>query len=144
MNAIIVNLILPFLMLNFNIKKCKESSYDNSSKNIEQRIQSDSTMLDSLKNIQKKEYIGQEVGLFLNNKVVSKYKQYQFVDRKPGRLTHLLLKYSPTLYVEIAVNKYKYIKPFDENRKWNFELYKKETISEISIISNNQYVETVK
>jgi hypothetical protein len=77
-------------------------------------------------------YVDKKVSLFLNDSVISKYKDYVFVQGKPGSLLFLILGYSPHLYIEVYIKKFRYTKQFS-TRGWKLDTFKKEVISEIRI-----------
>lgn len=104
----------------------------------------DSTMLDMLKSADNKQFIGKPVDSLLNSKVFAKYKEAIFIDKKPGMLTHLNLRYAENVFVELNVNGYKHMKPFNEDRKWNLDLFRKEVLSEIKIYQGSRCLEVIK
>ncbi len=95
--------------------------------------ETDSVSVKSLSKIDLNKYVGKKVSLLLNDRVISKYKDYVFIQGKPGSLLYLTLEYSPHLYIEVYVNKFSHIKQFDINMAWKLDTFKKEVISEIRI-----------
>jgi len=107
---------------------------------MEKKSFSDSTLLDSLLSIDRKGYIGGKVDSFLSDSLISNYKSFIFLDGKPGLLKSLSLKFSDSIFVIIDVDQFQFMNPFDVKRKWNLEDFKKENISNIKLIYNNQII----
>ena len=137
------------LSVGFTATSCvfsEKPKEQNESKTVfmEKKQDSDSVLLASIKKINKQLYIGGTVASFLSDSLISKYKEYVFIDEKPGLLSYLSLKYSEKIYIEIEVGKYSYMKSFDEKRQWKLELFNKEKISEIRVLHNDKPIEIVK
>jgi hypothetical protein len=98
--------------------------------------ETDSVSVKSLTKIDLNKYVGKKVSLFLNDPLISKYKDYVFIDGKPGSLLFLTLEYSPHLYIEVYVKKFSHTKPFDIKMAWKLDTYKKEVLREIRIKLN--------
>ena len=143
-----LSIVLYSLFLCLNTSGCTspEKNKEKSKEDhvMDNKIISDSTIVDSLISIDKNSFIGKPVDSFLMNEIASKYKESVFVDAKPGMLTCLSLKYSDSVFVEIEVVEYKYMNPFDVNRKWSLDLFKREKISQIKILYDNKYIGTEK
>jgi hypothetical protein len=141
-----LNVVLLLLSINFqscsgnNTSIKKENNNTNMDTNQTMPIVQDS-ILQKLKAIGLKEYIGKPIDSLLANKSANEFKEYIYVDSKPGLLTSLLLKFSDSLYVEIFFDKFRYIKPFDTDKKWDFEHVKKEAIGDIKVLYNNKYID---
>ena len=104
---------------------------------------SDSSLLAKLKNIDKRKYIGNTVALFLQNRTIANYRHYFFIDEPPGKLGYLNLEFSKKINIEIIVKKYLYVVPYDEKRKWDLSTFRKEIISEIRIMFEDNPVEII-
>lgn len=140
---IVIILILCFYALSCTSPKKSKDDCENKLYAGENGQESDSVLLCKLKRMNIQAYIGQDVGSFLANSLISKYRDYIFVDEKPGLLSFLALEYSGKLYIEIEIKNYVFLKPFDKNRKWELSLFKKERIGEIRISFNNNLVQII-
>jgi len=89
-------------------------------------------------------YLGKKVQDLLGFKYIRDYEDYTFFDNKPGSLSGVLLKISDGFFIEISVDEYKYVKQFNVDRNWDFSLFKKEEISCIRFILNEETLLEVK
>ena len=82
-------------------------------------------------------YIDKSVGLIIAD---CKWKEIKFIinDEPPGVVNSVIFRLENNKSIQLWVSKYKYMEPFDTNRKWNIELYKKENIGTINLITNSQ------
>lgn len=146
-NCSIVKISIVILLLSINFQNCSgnntsiktENEVANVDTNQSMSIIQDSMLL-KLKAIKLKEYIGKPIDSLLAHKLANEYKEYIYVDSKPGLLTSLLLKYSDHLYIEIFFKKFRFIKPFNVDKKWSFEDVKKEIIADIKLLYNDKYI----
>ena len=125
-----------FIQLSLMDTKCGSKSTTKAS-----LITQDSILLEKLRQVDKKKYIGLSVDSFMKDDVISQFKSYKFIDEPPSYLSYLLLRYSKTIHLEILVHDYKYVEPFSSKRKWNLSDYKKEKIAIISLYNGRQLVE---
>ena len=76
--------------------------------------------------------IGKPVGKLVNDHWF-KYESYDYVDEPPGKLRGCSFKFKNNERVTVYLSKLLHLKNFDEHRKWDFESFKKETISGIRV-----------
>jgi hypothetical protein len=103
----------------------------------------DSLLLSEITNLNKSRFIGQTVESFLQNKIIGKFTKFIFVDEPPGVLQYLNLIYSKKISIEIVVKEYIHVKRFTEKRTWKLESFKKEKISKIKVVYDNNTVEII-
>ena len=82
------------------------------------------------------DYVGKEVFNLLLNDNIKCYQDFVFFDERPGVLTGAMIKINHNIYLKIYISDFKYIVPFDENRKWDRQLFYKETIGRIKVYQN--------
>jgi len=85
-----------------------------------------------------KPFIEKTVSAFISSENIKDYYGYYYVDYKPFVLNGVRLEISNNIEVEIIVNKYVFLNRFNVERKWDFDLFKKENISAIKFISNEE------
>lgn len=103
-------------------------------KNNDNLQEADSLLLKTLKGKKLNIFINKPVNEFLKDSILSSYKEYVFIDNKPGRLTGILFSYSRriTIMVELP-NDFKYSQPFNKYNNWDFNLVKQENIRDIKL-----------
>ena len=79
-------------------------------------------------------YIGTPISYYLECE--KGYTEVLIKDSKPGLATSMIVIYSDSVEVEFIPKRFKYMKPFDVNRKWNIEDFKKERIEAIRFLKN--------
>ena len=100
--------------------------------------------LEKIKNITKRDFIGQPVANYLKSNYIKDFRQYIFIDEKPGLLKSINLIYENDLSIEVEVHNYSFLNPFDEKRKWDINLFKKEKISSIRIMQKRNLIKDIK
>jgi len=85
-----------------------------------------------------KNYLGEEVGSFMEHKYIKNYKDSLFfTGSRPGILQGIYLDLTDDVYVKIIVNEFLFLERFDPNYKWDFSLFKREKISRILFLKEN-------
>jgi hypothetical protein len=110
---------------------------------MEKTSNTDSLLLAKIRKIDKRKFIDNSVGIFLQNKTIANYSRYSFIDEPPRFLGYLSLKYSKKVYIEIVVKKYTHINRYDEKRDWKLAAFKKEKISEIRVMFEDNPIEII-
>jgi hypothetical protein len=127
-------IIFLLFQLAFNKDGCGSKSNANESIN-------DSVILQKLKLVDKEKYIGLTVDSFLKEETISKFKNHTFIDHPFGELSYLSLEYAKEIRIEILVEDYKYIIPYNGKRDWNLSVYRKERITIIWLYNGRQQIE---
>ncbi len=103
-------------------------------------LKNDTVAIKKIINIKYMKYIGKEVTYLLKQDYIKDYESYSFRDEPPGMLQGIELKLSNNFYVRIIVQKCQYVKNPDFERKWDFDLFKKEKVSKIIFIYEDKVV----
>lgn len=93
----------------------------------------DSAVRDKLIAFNYNSYVGKTVKEFLRNDTIRLYRKYFWIDEPPMKLYYLCLEYAKGLYVNIYVASLKYQPRMSIKRKWSFDKYLKEQISNIEL-----------
>jgi hypothetical protein len=96
-------------------------------------LKKDTAVRNKLLTVDLKSYIGKTVGDLLKNETIRLYKSYWWSTEPPLKLYALNLTYARGLDVTIVVYPLKYQPRYSETNKFSFELYKKETITNIKL-----------
>ncbi|WP_462253450.1 hypothetical protein [Ferruginibacter sp.] len=91
----------------------------------------DTTIRNKLLKFDLNNFIGKRVNDLLSNETIAEYDTYWFSDEPPFKLNCLYLKYANGLYLKVFASSLRYQPRYSKERKFNFELYKKEKISKI-------------
>jgi hypothetical protein len=91
----------------------------------------DSLLIEKIRKEDPRKYIGKLLNDFLSNKIFKKYKTWILSDEPPGKLYAIFLSYSKQVWIDIIFDGIHYQKGFNKERKWDFNLLKKEKIYEI-------------
>ena len=92
---------------------------------------------DDILQISYSDYVGKEVFNLLLNDNIRLYQRFVFLDEPPGKLRGAIVRINDNIYLEIHTSKLKYIVLFDENRKWDRQLFYKEKVSRIRVYQND-------
>jgi hypothetical protein len=131
-------IFFPITFLFFQLAFTKDGC--RSKANVQESID-DSLLLQKLKLIDKRKYIGLTVDSFMKEETISKFKDHAFIDHPFGYLSYLFLEYSKEIHIDILVNDYKYIIPYNIKRDWTLSVYRKEKIEIISLYNGRQLIE---
>jgi len=84
-----------------------------------------------------KSYLGREVSSFLEHKYIKNYTDTNlYAGSTPCVLQGCHFNLTDTVYVKVIVYEFLFIKKvFDTEMEWDFELFKKEKISQITFLS---------
>ena len=80
-----------------------------------------------------KDFVGKTVQEFLDSRQ-ERYVEYQFVQEPPGKLIGCQFVYSPEMRIVLYAYELKHVKKFNIYGNWDFEKFKKETISAIEVV----------
>ena len=106
--------------------------------------QSDSALIYKLLHYNYSSFLSKPVSFFLKDTFLSKYRSFFFEDMKPGRLTSIVFEYSRGTYVKLHLPSYfKYSDAFSIKMKWDFNMVKKEEVTEIEILVNSKVVKRI-
>lgn len=130
LNVKMLKYLILFLLISITLKANAQSIITNC----------DTILIEELLNVDFDIFLGKKVQYFLTHDYVRKYKEYIFFDNKPFVLSGVMLVISDNFFIEIFVEKYNYLNQFNTNRKWDFELFKKERVSKIEFILNEQTI----
>jgi hypothetical protein len=95
------------------------------------------SVYDSICSIDFVNYMNKPVDSFLNVLPKGNHPLQLFGHLKNNKIYFLGFDYPDGTEVIIKVKKYRYMNPVDLNRKWNIDLYKKENIFFINVISKD-------
>lgn len=93
--------------------------------------------MDDILQISYSDYVGKEVFNLLLNDNIRLYQDFVFFDSRPAVLAGAIIKMNKNIYLKIYTSKLKYLVPFNENMKWDKQLFYKETISRIRVYQND-------
>ncbi len=98
--------------------------------------QTTDTGYNKVKAINLDKFVNNTVQNFLNvlPNGYTEMKIYSRSWRTKNKASYLSILYPTGMQIEIKVKKFKYMNPIDINRKWNLELFKKETIFYIGVL----------
>lgn len=85
-------------------------------------------------------YIGKTINEFIVAECDTIDLNYYIVDDPPGKATSLVIVLNNDISVELFVDKFNFMNPFDMKRVWDFEKYKKEEISKIILFRNDTLI----
>lgn len=85
-------------------------------------------------------FIGQRVGDFLSEKDNLHYLSLSIVDEPPGKAYCLSVYYKDNFRIKLIPYKFKFMKSYDENRQWDIEKFKLETVDEIGVYRNDSLI----
>jgi hypothetical protein len=105
---------------------------------------SDLLILDDIKRVGIKKFVGQTVGSFIKQKDIQNYSKLKYEQEPPFVLNGIRLKYSNNVAIYIEVKKLIYLKAYSREMKWNLQLLKKEKIFKICIVYKGVCVELAK
>jgi len=95
---------------------------------------SDSLLVESIKKEKPNTYLGKTLNEYLSNELLKEYKEWLPLDEPPGKIYAIMLSYSEKVWIEIIFTDILYQKRFNEKRKWDFKLLKKEKIYKIKYL----------
>lgn len=87
-----------------------------------------------------KKYIGKAVYEFLLSDSIRVYKKIRFIQEPPLKLNHATISLNKNLYIDVYVDDYKYLNPFNEDMAWEKELFYKEKIGRLVVYENDKPV----
>ena len=106
--------------------------------------QSDSALIYKLLHYNYSPFLSKPVSFFLKDTFLAKYKRFYFEDMKPRRLTSIIFEYSHGTYIKLHLPSYfKYSDAFSIEKKWDFNMIKKEDVTEIEIFVNSNVVKQI-
>mgnify|MGYP001203911484 CR=1 FL=1 len=85
-------------------------------------------------------YIGKEIKLFLEDINFKEYKKLTIMDSKPGKASSLWVHYDNNIDIELFPDKFKHMKSFDPNFRWDIEQFKLENIQTIVVYNKSSVV----
>ncbi len=106
--------------------------------------QSDSTLIYKLLDYNYSSFISKPVSFFFKDTFLAKYKRFYFEDMKPRRLTSIVFEYAHGTYIRLHLPSYfKYSDAFSIGKKWDFNMVKKEYVTEIDILVNSKVIKQI-
>lgn len=103
----------------------------------------DSIYSDILK-VDLRSYIGKPIYFLLDNKVISKYKQFTGFSEPPGVLQYFNFELSPKISINVYSDGYLFVKRFSTDENWKLNDFKKEKLRKIEILYGFKIVKTIK
>ena len=94
----------------------------------------DSVTLESLVAMDKKKFKGKSINEFLNSEEAKGYSELTFKHTPDGTLQGIKVKYSEKLFLNIYVNDFKHLAPYNPNRSWSMDALKQEAVDEIRVV----------
>lgn len=94
----------------------------------------DSITLEYLVAMDKKKFKNKPVAEFLSSKEAAGWLELAFRHNEEGLLQGLKIKYSDSLYLNVYVEDFKHLPPFNPDKSWDMEALKKESIAEIRVV----------
>jgi hypothetical protein len=75
-------------------------------------------------------YNGKPLGVLMNEADV-KLVRHTYSTEPPGRLSSVYLVFENKVTIRVSFSSFKYVSPLNLNEDWDFELLKKEIVSEL-------------
>ena len=85
-----------------------------------------------MKQTELRTFVGKTI-LDLLETIREDYSSYAYFDHKPGLLAGCLFKFEDNTYLRVQINHYQFLKPFNPNRDWDIEEFKRETIADLTV-----------
>ena len=101
-------------------------------------------MIDSLSRLNADKYIGKNITDFLKDENFSSYRKIQIGESRLLVACSMVIFYNNGIYMELIPIKFKFMNPYNKNREWNIEDFKKERIGIIKIYKNEILIKTIR
>lgn len=123
---------LILFLININLVLIAQEVINESKKSIDSTSDNDAITLKHILKLKTKKYANKESGIYLND-LKKNYEKILFITSRPFYLHFVRVFYSKDLMVDIHIGKCSYLNRYNEQKKWDLELFKKEKILEIKI-----------
>ncbi len=140
MRSFTISLILIITIFNFCDGKLKGYNTD---KKIGKLEFNDSVLMINLLSVPMEKFIGGSIEKFISDSTIKAYSDFIFVDQKPGELSFISFKYTDDIFIDIYIDDFKYLNQFNEQRRWDFELVKRERIDRIKILKGDSLIKVI-
>lgn len=101
---------------------------------LEQPAEGDSVTLEELVAMNKKQFKGKTIAEFLASEEAKGFTDVAFRHTEEGLLQGVKIRYSDKLFLNVYVDEFKSLVPFNPDHSWSMDALKQEKIGEIRVV----------